>query len=293
MLLIALPYPTMTFLSYYVAVEKGFFAGENIDVNYMHVDGGKDKIMEMFLKGEVHFLYALWEMVEIALKGLSEIRCLCGSVTEPVFLFVRPGIATIEDLRSKTIMAGISGSGSEVQTRYLLHKAGLDPDTDVNLISGNYIERVQALQDTKIHACQDRFQTWYWAKKAGWSYLGFEDADLCMDSGGLSTSLTMIREQPATVMKVVKAIARAVAFMKENREESIEVARNIITYLNYEEIAGQYDLLHDHFTPDISLNTIDFMVNSIRYAMSIQKKLQYEDLVERSFLQQAESEMRT
>lgn len=292
MLRIALPYPTMTFLSYYVAVDKGFFADENIDVKYVHV-GGKDKIMEMFLSGEVHFLYALWEMVEIAMEDRCEIRGLCGSVAEPYFLFVRPEIAAMRDLKSKTIIAGVSGSGSEVQARYLLKKAGLQPGVDVNLISGDYTARVQALQNPMIHACQDRLQTWYWANKAGWGYLRFDDPNLVVDSGGLSTSLKMIEQNPDTVMKVVRAIVRATRFIKENRRESIEVAQKIITYMNCEELTGQYDILRDCFTVDIAPSTINFMVEATGDFMDIQKRLKFENLVDLSFLNKAKAEIIT
>jgi NitT/TauT family transport system substrate-binding protein len=291
MLRIGLPYPTMTFLSYYAAVDKGFFAEEKLDVEYVHISGGKDKIMEQFLKGDVHFLYALWEMVELALEEKAELKGLLGSVAEPYYLFVRPEIKQVADLKGKTIIAGVRGSGSEVQAKYVLKQAGLTPGVDVNVSGGDYNARVAALQDPEIDACQDRHQTWYFAQKEGWSYLRFPDNHTVVDSGGISVTRKMIQEEPETVQKAVRAILRATQFIKENRTEAIVLAQKLITYLSLEEITGQYDIMRDHFCPDIAPSTIDFMLDSTSDFLNVPQKLKCEDLVDLSFLQKAKAEI--
>ncbi len=286
MFLIALPYPTMTFMSYYAAVDRGFFESEGIDVNYVHISDGKDKIYQLFLKGNVHFLFALWEMVEIMLNGWVDIRGICGSIANPFYMFVRPEISSVGDLKGKTIMSGVKGSGSDVQARYLLHMAGLDPDKDVHFVSGDYLQRMNAFNNNQIDACQDRLQTWYWAKKAGWHRLRFEDPNLVLDCGGLSATSQMIREHPEIVMKVVKGIVGATKYIKENREKTIELAEKIIPYLNREQIAGSYDVLSEYFSPDIRPVTINFMVEALGVVAGTKKRLTFEELVDLSFLHQ-------
>ncbi|MDR3288962.1 MAG: ABC transporter substrate-binding protein [Peptococcaceae bacterium] len=288
---IALPYPNMTYLPYYVAVDKGFCADENVNFEYFHVKGGKTAINKLFLNGEIDFLYALWEMVELNLEGHGEIKGLCGNVAESNFLFVRPEIKTAADLKSKTIIAGVAGSGSEVQVRYGLKLADLDPDKDVNLIGGDYIERVHAFENAAIDGCQDRLQTWYFAKKAGWNYLKFPDPSVLTDSGGLSTTLKMIKENPEVVGKVVKAIVRATKFIKENREEAIDVASKLIDYMSREDIAGQYDILRDCYSADIAPVSINFMVAATADFLNVQNRPKFEDLVELSFLNKAKAEL--
>ena len=173
----ALPYPTMTFLSFYAAVEKGFLAEEGVDLEILHVAGGGAAIMEMFLHGEVDFLFAHWEMVEIAMRGELEVRALCGSIADPYCFFVRPEIKSFADLKGKNVMVGPRGSGSNTEARYCLIQAGLDPEKDVNFVVGDYRQRIQALHDPNIHAMQDRTQTWYWAQKAGWRYIKSRGSD--------------------------------------------------------------------------------------------------------------------
>ena len=236
---IALPYPTMTFLSFYAAVENGFIAEEGCDLEIIHVAGGGAAIMEMFLHGKVDFLFAHWEMVEIAMRGELEVRALCGSIADPYCLFVRPEIQSLTDLKGKNVMVGPRGSGSDTEARYCLMQAGLDTERDVHFVVGDYRQRIQALHDPNIHAMQDRTQTWYWAQKAGWRYIKFTDPTLFLDNGGLSTTLKLIQEKPELVGKVVRAVVKATRFIKEDREGAIALSRKVIPYLTEEEISRQ------------------------------------------------------
>ena len=289
---IALPYPTMTFLSYYAAVEEGFFAKEGVDIEITHVSGGKDDIMEMFLHGEVQFMFAHWEMVEIALRGQMEVRGLCGSIADPYCLFVRPEIKSLVDLKGKNVMVGPRGSGSDTEARYVLMQAGLDTERDVNFVVGNYLQRVQALHDPDIHAMQDRTQTWYWAEKAGWRYIKFEDPNLFLDNGGLSTTLKLIQEEPELVGRVVRGVVKATKFIKEDREAAIALSQKVIPYLTQEEIIGSYDVLRHHFDAEIRPSTIHFIQEAIGTVMGIRKRLAFEELVDLRFLRQAREQAR-
>ncbi|MDA8124046.1 MAG: ABC transporter substrate-binding protein [Deltaproteobacteria bacterium] len=285
---LALPYPTMTFLSFYAAREQGFLAAEGVDLEILHVAGGGHAIMEMFMKGEVDFLFAHWEMVEIAMRGKLDVRALCGSIADPYSFFVRPEIKTFADLKGKNVMVGPMGSGSNTEARYCLMQAGVDP-AEVNFVVGDYLKRILALQDPNIHAMQDRTQTWYWAQKAGWRYLKLADPDLFLDNGGLSTTLKLIREQPEIVGKVVKAVVQATRFIQEDREGAIALSRKVIPYLSDEEIRGSYEVLRPHFDAEVRPATIQFIQEAIGTVMGIPQRLDFEELVDLRFLRQAQA----
>jgi ABC-type nitrate/sulfonate/bicarbonate transport system substrate-binding protein len=128
---------------------------------------------------------------------------------------------------------------------------------------------------------------WYWAKRAGWSYLYFTNTDLAVDSGGLSTRLEIIQQHPETVVKVVRPLVKAIEYIKESRDDSIKIARSIITYLSGEEISGQYDFLRNQYSADIYEKTIEFMADSTAYVHGKQTMKKFKDMVDLSFLQQA------
>jgi NitT/TauT family transport system substrate-binding protein len=285
---LALPYPTMTLLSFYAAKEQGFLAEEGVDLEILHVAGGGHAIMKMFLEGEVDFLFAHWEMVEIAMRGQLEVRALCGSIADPYCFFVRPEIKTFADLKGKNVMVGPNGSGSNTEARYCLLQAGVNPEQEVNFLVGDYKQRIQALHDPNVHAMQDRTQTWYWAKKAGWSFLGLPDPDLLLDNGGLSTTLKLIQEQPEIVGKVVKSVVKAARFIREDREGAIALSRKVIPDLTDEEIIGSYEVLRPHFDAAVRPKTIGFIQEAIGTVMGIKKRLAFEELTDLRFLRQAE-----
>jgi len=62
------------------------------------------------------------------------------------------GIATLADLRGKTISTGSPGSGTEVIALRILRAAGLDPDRDVTRQGLGASESAGALKDGKISA---------------------------------------------------------------------------------------------------------------------------------------------
>jgi TRAP transporter TAXI family solute receptor len=62
------------------------------------------------------------------------------------------GIATIAQLRGKTVSTGAPGSGTEVIAIRLLRAAGLDPDRDVTRQSLGASESAGALRDGKVDA---------------------------------------------------------------------------------------------------------------------------------------------
>ena len=62
------------------------------------------------------------------------------------------GIATIADLRGKTVSTGSPGSGTEVIAFRLLRAAGLDPDRDISRQGLGASESAGALKDGKIAA---------------------------------------------------------------------------------------------------------------------------------------------
>lgn len=286
---LALPYPTMTFLSFYAAVEEGFLAQEGVDLEIVHVAGGGHAIMEMFRRGEVDFLFAHWEMVEIAMRGAREVRALCGSIADPYCLFVRPEIKTFADLKGKNVMVGPRGSGSDTEARYCLMQAGLDTEREVNFVVGDYRRRIEALHDPDVHAMQDRTQTWYWAQKAGWRYIRLADPDLFLDNGGLSTTLKLIREQPERVEKVVRGVVEATRFIREDRAGAIRLSRKAIPYLSDEEIAGSYDVLRPHFDVEVRPRTLSFIQEAIGTVLGIERRLSFAELADLRFLRQAEA----
>ena len=62
------------------------------------------------------------------------------------------GIATVADLRGKTVSTGSAGSGTEVIANRILQAAGLNPDADITREQLGAAESASAVKDRKIDA---------------------------------------------------------------------------------------------------------------------------------------------
>ena len=80
-MLIALPYPTMTFLPLFVRLEeKGFFAAEGVNAYCVQVQSyGGQTLAQLVENGEVGFLTSLTNAMEAVLGGGHTIKFLCAT----------------------------------------------------------------------------------------------------------------------------------------------------------------------------------------------------------------------
>src|SRR4026207_1877801 len=78
-MLIALPYPTMTFLPLLVAEEKGFFSAEGVSAHCAQVQAhGGQTLAQLVDKGEVEFLCSLTNAMEAVLGHGHALKFLCA-----------------------------------------------------------------------------------------------------------------------------------------------------------------------------------------------------------------------
>ena len=81
----------------------------------------------------------------------ASLAVLYSNYTQIVTL-AESGIATVADLRGKTVSTGSPGSGTEVIAFRVLRAAGLDPDRDVRRQGLGASESADALKDGKVDA---------------------------------------------------------------------------------------------------------------------------------------------
>ncbi len=286
-MLIAFPYPTISFLPVYYGVEKGYFAREGLSVNYIHIREPMERDVKLMLDGDIAFISSLNTVIKSAILGLGELRALCGGISRSALLMVRPEIQKFDDLKGKRVMVG--GGASSFQMTYRLKKKGWVKGKDIEIVPGDDKSRITAFQDPSIAGVGARVQFLYWAVKAGFHPLDSED-DVVSEGGGLTTSLRLIKENPDAVQKVVNAFVASIEAVKRDRDGAINVARKVIPNLSQEEIEGNYDLIKDYFQTAISPQTVE---NLGRMHASITGKKRwpkYEEVVDLSFLQKAEAE---
>ena len=117
----------------YVAIEKGFFAEQGLDVELIN-GGGADKVMTSVLTGEADIGFAGPEAsIYVLNQGKEDAPVVFAQMTkrDGSFLVGRTDAPfSWEDLRGKTIIGGRAGGVPEMTLEYVMRQNGVVPQTD-------------------------------------------------------------------------------------------------------------------------------------------------------------------
>lgn len=121
----------------YVAIEKGYFKEEGIDLNLV-TGFGADKVMAAVLSGDTEIgfmgsessIYAYQQGANDKVVNFAQLTQRAGN-----FLVSREKMPEFqwEDLKGKDILGGRKGGMPEMVFEYILKKHGMDPDKDMNI----------------------------------------------------------------------------------------------------------------------------------------------------------------
>ena len=137
----------------YVAQELGLFRKYGLDVNLSYTAGAAQVIQTM-MAGENQIATAGGSGVVDADFGGADLVAVAGMVNIPAFyIVVQPEIKSIQDLRGKPVGITRFGSSTDFTMRYILKKAGLEPDKDVPLLQmGDQPELAAGIEARRIFA---------------------------------------------------------------------------------------------------------------------------------------------
>ncbi len=122
----------------YVAIEKGYFADEGIDINLVNGNGA-DKVMTALVAGEADIgfmgpeatIYVYQEGSENYAVNFAQLTQRAGN-----FLVGREQDADFkwDDLKGKTVIGGRAGGMPQMIFEYILAMNNIDPATDLDII---------------------------------------------------------------------------------------------------------------------------------------------------------------
>src|SRR5215813_6837526 len=137
----------------YVAQEMGLFRKYGLEVNLSYTAGAAQVIQTM-MAGENQIATAGGSGVVDADFAGADLVAVAGMVNMPAFyIVVQPEIKSIQDLRGKPVGITRFSSSTDFTMRYILHKAGLEPDKDVPLLQlGGQPELAAAIEAKRIFA---------------------------------------------------------------------------------------------------------------------------------------------
>ncbi len=231
--------PNVQFAPFYVAVEKGYFTAENIEVEFDY--GMETDLLKLVGAGELRFAAASGDQVILARsQGLPVIYVLNWYRRFPVCVvsLKEKGIKRTEDLVGKTVGIPATEGASYIGWRALLHAEGID-EAQVNLQVIGYTQ-VASLTEGRVdaavcYALNEPVQL----SQAGYAINVIYVADYAnLVSNGLITNEQTIAERPELVQGLVQAVLRGLKYTIEHPDEAFAICKKFVP-----EIAGENEVL--------------------------------------------------
>lgn len=284
-MILVLRAPSMSGLPFYVAEDKGFFDREGVNVRCVHSHDPKRRMVQLLVEGEIDFYTSISAIVEAVTRGVK-VKALCATSNSRYPCAAREEIRSFGDLKNKKVMVG--GGRSRNEVLWLCRRQGWNPDQDLEIVSGDLSERAQAFSDPSFAAVFGRPQYLSWLKKGGFHLLPYPDKDDAWPEGCLATSQRLIAEKPDLVQRVVNAVVAATEYARTQKDEAIAVAMKNIGYLGQEAVEGNYEVLREWYSSDISETAIVHVMDVLELKTAGQA-LTLADFADLSFLMRASS----
>lgn len=233
---------------FYIAIEKGFFAAEDIRVDKIFAPSSAAVILQattgaldMTVEG------AFVDVIRAIEKGspLAIVRILVQ--TPPYELLAKPSIKSLKELKGKTVSIGGPKDVTRIYLNRMLEPNGLK-DSDVDLVyAGASSVRLSALESGAVDAAMLTAPFNFYASSSGLSVVG-RTADYITDlpQNGTVVNRNWANSHMSTVTKFLAAFNKAVDWFRDarNRDEAINI---LVTAGNLkpDEVAKSYDFFRE------------------------------------------------
>ena len=210
----------------YVAMDRGYYKDEGLDARFISLTGSA--LIKGALTGAIDFIPIPSGGAQAVFSG-AEIRYVVGqSLGSQWLIAARPEINKPEDLKGKIFGYGRVGSADYDEGAAVMRRAfKLEVAKDYKVISfQGETERIAALVNGDIDAGLISVPHAPKALNAGMKIL-VRTGDYIQRAGGTMWARKEFAEQnPETVKKFTRAIAKAVMYYRNNRDGSVAPLRN-------------------------------------------------------------------
>lgn len=283
----------------YVAIEKGYFKDENIDLTLV-TGFGADKTMTAVISGEADIGFMGSEAsVYMYSEGASDYVVNFAQLTQRAgnFLVARQDNEHFQwaDLKGKTVLGGRKGGMPEMVFEYILKENGIDPEKDLTIIQNiDFGSTAPAFADGRGDFTIE-FEPG--ATSLEYEGKGHVIASLGKDSGyvpytAFSAKKSYLKENPDVIQRFTNALQKGMDYVRSHSpsetasvikpqfpETTLEMITTIVTRY-YEQDTWKSNLIFEE-------SSFDLLQDILESAGELEKRAPYKDLITTEFAENA------
>jgi NitT/TauT family transport system substrate-binding protein len=219
---LALPAKSMGYLPLFIALHRGFFKDEAIDIEIPMML--PQLAHNALMSGEVDYHGVADSALRLAAKGAPLKAIFFGAMRPNYFLMAKPQVKSVAELRGKLIGMVRFGDTVELATRIALSREGLDPQKDViPIMIGLPTTRIAALVAGSIDATIAVPPDNVLLRQKGFRELLFLGDAVEFPSNGFATTDRQLTEKRDLTKRTLRAVYRGLMFARERPDDSIQI----------------------------------------------------------------------
>ena len=283
----------------YVAIEKGYFKDENIDLTLV-TGFGADKTMTAVISGEADIgfmgseasVYMYSERASDYVVNFAQLTQRAGN-----FLVARQDNEHFQwaDLKGKTVLGGRKGGMPEMVFEYILKENGIDPEKDLTIIQNiDFGSTAPAFADGRGDFTIE-FEPGATSLESEGK--GHVIASLGKDSGyvpytAFSAKKSYLKENPDVIQRFTNALQKGMDYVRSHSpsetasvikpqfpETTLEMITTIVTRY-YEQDTWKSNLIFEE-------SSFDLLQDILESAGELEKRAPYKDLITTEFAENA------
>jgi NitT/TauT family transport system substrate-binding protein len=238
-------------LPLFYARDKGIFAKNGLDVTLQGLGGGPVAAAAL-QSGEIQIVDITGsEVVSADAAGADIIVLATLTPVYPYVFEVSQAISSKDDLKGKTIAVRAPGDATDIATRVLLKKQGLDPDKDVTILAVQQEgARMASLMAGQICCTVAQVQDRALLDKNNFHIL-FDMTTLGIPNaqGVIATKRAYAKDHPEVIQHFMDALIESIAGAKNDRAGSLPVLKAQLKLEDDSIVAATYEFFIGKVVP--------------------------------------------
>jgi NitT/TauT family transport system substrate-binding protein len=223
----------------FVALQKGFFKAEGLDVELVQM--GFDDLKIGLTTGKVDAAQANFAWFKPIEQGMN-VKLTAGIHTGCIKAVAPPasGIKTVADLKGKTVGVDAIGGGPMIALSIKLRQVGIDPQKDVQwrAYPGPQLDQAIAKGEIQAYMTWDPFPTMDANDNNYTTLLDIHNDDpfINVDCCFVGVNGDLVKNNPAKAAAITRALLKAADWVAQNPAAAAKIE------LDYKYVGGDLDL---------------------------------------------------